>query len=165
MTTPAIKHIRLPRGLLDDLQTADILQCRAWIAYVARETGKSPHEAIQRVMGMGALQPVLVAAEPQDPCPWHDRLGDGLWRPCRRQRLTPTMPCQIHERPASSSSLYPPEVDMVFPYLYKGRIYWTVDEPDADVFREDGMLETGFRIRFYNDEDGERRPIIVRHLV
>jgi len=46
---------------------------------------------------------------------------------------------------------------LVRPVRYNGRIYWTADEPNADVFREDGTLETAFRFKFSVGEDGETR--------
>lgn len=161
MTT---QSVRMPYGLWDDFQEALIIQGRAWLKEVARELGLPAADLIRLCIGKsGVPQAVLIAAEPQEQCPWFNCLGDGLWYPCQRQRLRPTAPCQFHERPSdqSQSSLLVDGLGLgfVYPYSFNGKIYWTADEPGAAVFREDGTVETAFRIAFFND-DGERKPII-----
>lgn len=159
MTT---QSVRMPYGLWDDLQEALIIQGRAWLKEVARELGLPAADLILLCIGKsGVPQAVLIAAEPQEQCPWFNCLGDGLWYPCQRQRLRPTAPCQFHERPSDQihCSLSVDGLGFVYPYSFNGKIYWTADEPDAAVFREDGTVETAFRIAFFND-DGERKPII-----
>jgi len=155
--------VRMPYGLWDDFQEALIIQGRAWLKEVARELGLPPADLIRICIGKsGTPQAVLISPEPQEQCPWFNCLGDGLWQPCQRQRLSPTGPCQFHERPSDKiqSALSVDGLGFVYPYRFNGRIYWTTDEPDATVFREDGTVETAFRIAFFN-EDGERKPIIV----
>lgn len=160
--------VRMPYGLWDDFQEALIIQGRAWLKEVARELGLPAADVIRLCIGKsGTPQAVLISPEPQEQCPWFNCLGDGLWYPCQRQRLRPTGPCQFHERPCDQSqSLLSADglgFGVVYPYSFNGKIYWTADEPDATVFREDGTVETEFRIAFFND-DGERKPIIIRHL-
>ena len=157
--------LRMPRGLWEDFEQAVIIQARAWLKEIARELGLPAADLIRICLGTsGVPQTVLIAAEPQGQCPWFNCLGDGLWRPCQRQRLRPTGPCQFHERPSAqgqtSLSVDGLGLGFVYPYSFKGRIYWTADEPNAVVFREDGTVETTFRIAFFS-KDGERRPIIV----
>lgn len=159
MTT---QSVRMPYGLWDDFQEALIIQGRAWLKEVAHELGLPAADLIRLCIGKsGVPQAVLIAAEPQEQCPWFNCLGDGLWYPCQRQRLRPTAPCQFHERPSDQIQclLSVDGLGFVYPYSFNGKIYWTADEPDATVFREDGTVETAFRIAFFND-DGERKPII-----
>ena len=158
----AIQTLRLPRGLWEDLEQTVIVQDRQWLTMVARELGIPVAEALKKVLGTGAPQQVavLMAADTLENCPWHDRLGDGLWMPCARQRLSATRPCQFHERPRPSASLTV-ACKKVHPYSYEGRIYWTIKgDSEADIFREDGTLETGFRFKFRMEEGEERVRII-----
>lgn len=131
---------------------------------VARELGIPVAEALKKVLGKGAPQQVavLMAADTLENCPWHDRLGDGLWMPCARQRLSETRPCQFHERPHFLSSLTEAAtLKKVHPYRYEGRIYWTIKgDADADIFCEDGTLEKEFRFKFRMEEGEERVRII-----
>jgi len=150
--------LRMPRGLWEDLEQTIINQDRAYLTMIARELGLPVKEVIQKCLGnSGTPQAVLLAADSLDGCPWFDRRGDGLWIPCHRQRIHSSRPCQFHERPGPASSLLiGHSLGKVFPVSYQGRIYWTTDEPDADVFREDGTVETELRFEFYEDEEGER---------
>ena len=148
--------LRMPRGLWDDFESTVIRQDSAWLTHVAREVGLPPAEVIRKVLGTGAPQLALISAEPLDPCPWYTRLGAGLWMPCKRQRIRPAGPCQFHERPTPNTSISVDGVGKVKPYLFNGRIYWSSEEPDADIFREDGTLETGFRFHTYIGDDGEK---------
>jgi len=151
--------LRLPRGLWDDLEQTIINMDRAFLTMIARELGLSVKEVLQKCLGAsGSPQAVLIAADTLDKCPWCDRHGDGLWIPCHRQRLQPSRPCQFHERPGPNSSLLMDySLGKFFSIIDRqGRVYWTSDEPDADIFREDGTLETELRFEFYKDEDGER---------
>jgi hypothetical protein len=150
--------LRLPRGLWEDLEKTVIIHDRAILTMIARDLGLPVKEVLQKCLGSsGSPQAVLIAADTLDPCPWLDRHGDGLWIPCHRQRIHPSRPCQFHERPGLNSSLLiGHSLGKAFPVSYKGRIYWTSDEPDADVFHEDGTLETELRFEFFEDEEGER---------
>ena len=155
--------LRMPRGLWEDFEQAVIIQSRAWLKEIARELGLPAADLIRICLGTsGVPQTVLIAAEPQEQCPWYNCLGDGLWRRCQRQRLRPTGPCQFHERSSDKiqSALSVDGLGVVHPYSFNGQIYWTADEPNAPVFREDGTVETEFSIAFFNDV-GERKPIIV----
>lgn len=164
----SLQTLRLPRGLWEDLEQTIISWDRMYLTEVARELNLPVQEVLRRILGTGSAQKVavLMAADSLDTCPWYDCLGDGLWRPCARQRMTATGPCQFHERPGSLSKL---DVDVlslglgvVTPYRYKGRIYWSSEEPGSPVFREDGTLETGFRFGYFTNVDGERLPICIK---
>ena len=155
--------ILLPRGVIDDIDTALIITDTHWLRYVASYLGLPKADVINLCLGKkGVPQVVLVGMDAEGQCPWYDRHGSGLWRRCQRPRLTPSGPCQLHDRPRQEAKLTVSE-GPVYPYEFNDRIYWTVDEPDADVFREDGTIETKFQIRFFTDNDGERVPYIVKN--
>jgi hypothetical protein len=150
----------LPRGTMEDLETTLILTDTQYLIWVASQLGKPKAEIIQLCIGKkGVPQVVLVGMEAERQCPWYNYHGVGLWRRCQRPRLTPAGPCQFHDRPHQGAKLSVSE-GPVYPYEYNDRIYWTVDEPDAIVFREDGTTETSFQIRFATDNGGERVPYI-----
>jgi hypothetical protein len=150
----------MPRGLWEDFETTIIIQDTQFLSWLAGQIGKPKAEVINLCLGKrGTPQAVLVGMVPEAQCPWYDCHGAGLWRRCQRPRLTPTGPCQLHDRPRQGAKLTV-SAEMVYPYLYNDRIYWTADEPDAAVFREDGTIETEFEILFFTNSDGERVPYI-----
>ena len=98
--------LRIPRGLWADLQETVIQQDRQFLSEVARSLGLPVAEVLRKCLGTGAPQvcPILWAPaafltdnEGSHTCPWWELRGS-LWRPCPRMRLSPTLPCQIHER-------------------------------------------------------------------
>ena len=140
--------MRIPRGLWKDLEESVIQQDRQFLTEVARSLGLPVGEVLRKVLGTGAPQlvQVLTATEDADHCPWWDRIGEGLWRPCSRQRMSATQPCQIHATagPTSGRRLgvdaHVVNLPSLTPVSYEGVIYWVSDDPDACVFREDGMI-------------------------
>ena len=150
MTSPIATPttLRIPRGLWADLEETVIQQDRQFLTEVARSLGLSAAEVIRKVLGSGAAQTVQVLSGEADTerCPWWDRIGAGLWRPCCRPRLSATQPCQMHGQKTPSTCLgadaYLATIPDTFPISYNGTIYWVSDEPDTHVFREDGTIET-----------------------
>ena len=160
--------LRIPRGLWKDLEESVIQQDRQFLTEVARSLGLPVGEVLRKVLGTGAPQlvQILTAAEDADICPWWDRIGDGLWRPCRRQRMSGSQPCQIHTRSASSAARlgadpYVVNLPVLQPVLHGGTIYWVSDDPDMSVYREDGTIvcdRTFKRITFH----GQRMWVAVK---
>lgn len=153
-------QIRIPRGLWDDLEQTVIYMDRQIVAAIARELGLNVAETIRRILGTGSPQLVMISAEPLDPCPWYDLVGGTRWRPCIRQRMGPTRPCQFHERPGPKHALMV-DAEEIEPFIVDDRIYWTSDVKDNITYREDGTIETEFKILFFND-DGVRCPILLK---
>ena len=152
--------LRMPRGLWEDLEKTIIAQDRMFLMGVARELGLSIPDVLKKCLGTGTPQAVMVSAEPFDRCPWYDRLGDGLWMPCSRQRMTAVRPCCFHERPGPNASLSVDHLGIAKAYRCNdGRVYWSAfeTETDADIFREDGTLVSEFTFRVHITEDGEKR--------
>ena len=99
--------LRIPRGLWADLEETVIQQDRQFLSEVARSLGLPVPEVLRKCLGTGAPQPCPVLWAPaafmgEEPaahntCPWWELHG-ALWRPCPRLRLSPCLPCQIHER-------------------------------------------------------------------
>jgi len=156
--------MRIPRGLWKDLEESVIQQDRQFLTEVARSLGLPVGEVLRKVLGTGGSQlvHVLTSAEDADRCPWWDRIGDGLWRPCARQRMTSAQPCQIHTRPPPTSS--PPyrlgvdnhmeSLPILSPVLHEGIVYWMSETHNTPVFREDGIIVhdlTFKRITFRGD--------------
>jgi hypothetical protein len=139
--------LRLPRGILEDLQETVIQQDRQFLTEVGLSMGLSRSEIgamIRMVLGTGAPQtiPVLWAPPAWDPtatdaatddteeeadarpykhfCPWWERHGEGLWRRCPRHRIGPQLPCPIHERslPCPLTRVYTDPVIQELPLLY-----------------------------------------------
>jgi hypothetical protein len=153
---------RLPRGLWQDLEETVIHQDRAFLSDVARSLGLPVQEVLRRCLGTGAQQPVPVLWAPSSSttlptCPWWECHGEGLWRRCPRLRLSPTLPCNIHERctpcPLARLDSDPVIRDLPWshPITWNNRVYW-IDPTNSDTFayREDGSIETDFRFRYVN---------------
>ena len=139
--------MRIPRGLWKDLEESVIQQDRQFLTDVARSLGLPVADVLRKVLGTGASQlvQVLTSADDADQCPWWDRVGEGLWRPCCRQRMSATQPCQIHVRVGPSNARLGIDsrvtnLPTLNPVLYEGIIYWVSDDPDVCVFREDGVI-------------------------
>ena len=162
--------LRLPRGLLQDLEETVIQQDRQFLTEVGLSLGLSRAEItgmIRQVLGTGALQPmpVLWATSATTPnfCPWWECRGDGLWRPCPRHRISPSLPCAIHERsvpcPLTRLDSDPiiKDLPQLQPISHRGRMFWI--SPDATIcYNEDGTIPTDGAIRFINRK-GERVPV------
>jgi hypothetical protein len=123
---------------LADLETTVIMQDRQFLTEVARHLGLPVNEVLKRCLGTGVPQIAVVGSlTDSEVCPWWDKHGEGLWKPCVRQRLSPTSPCQVHAHTTNGrlgSTLLLPEA---MPYRYEGEIYWVHDNL---VFREDGSF-------------------------
>jgi hypothetical protein len=173
--------LRLPRGLLQDLEETIIQQDRQFLTEVGLSMGLSRPEVaamIRRVLGTGAPQtiPVLWAPpetantdddedEPRDNfCPWWECRGEGLWRRCPRHRISPHLPCPIHERsvPCPLTRLNTDPFIQALPALtpmeFNGRLFWTLPD-NQTCYAEDGSLPTDGAIRFVWSSDGERIPV------
>ena len=168
--------LRLPRGILEDLQETVIQQDRQFLTEVGLSMGLTRQEItamIRTVLGTGAPQaiPVLWAPPAWDPtdtddtddaearpykhfCPWWERHGEGLWRRCPRHRIGPQLPCPIHERslPCPLTRLYTDpvirELPLLHPVTHDGRLYWTRDAPAAPCYNEDGTIPTEGTIHY-----------------
>lgn len=164
--------LRLPRGLWQDLEETVIQQDRAFLGEVARSLGLPVQEVLRRCLGTGAQQTVPVLWAPAtatrlDVCPWWECHGEGMWRRCPRLRLSPTLPCNIHERctpcPLARLDSDPVirELPWVQPVTWNNSVYW-IDptDPDAAARREDGTVETDFQFRFI--EFKGRRTLVAR---
>jgi hypothetical protein len=109
-----------------------------------------------------AWAPVLMLWAPSastelDVCPWWECHGDGLWRRCPRLRLSPTLPCTIHERctPCPLTRLHTDPVIRALPYAtplrLEDELYWVTESGAA--FREDGSAVAGrFRRITHRDQ-------------
>jgi hypothetical protein len=158
--------LRMPRGLWQDLEATVREQDRRWLTEVARSLGLPPGEVIRTCLGTGGVPTPVTAmwAHPQttdeDVCPWWECHGDELWRRCPRQRLSPSLPCIIHERctPCPRARLTTDLIIVAMPWLspvkHDGQLFWV--DPATGVARgEDGfMWKEGLfrRIRTQDDE-------------
>lgn len=164
--------LRLPRGLLQDLEETIIQQDRQFLTEVGLSLGITRPEIaamMRQVLGTGAPQPIPVLWAPNTvratACPWWECHGEGLWRPCPRHRLSPSLPCAIHERavpcPLTRLATDPFIVDLprFQPVRHRGRLFWA---SDAACYNEDGTLPTDGAIRYiYREVDGARIPVFV----
>lgn len=160
------RSLRLPRGLLRDLEDTVIQQDRLFLAEVARTLGLPTQEVIRRCLGTGAPQPTPVLWAPHDSddhecCPWWEMHGDGLWRRCPRMRLCPTLPCQIHERSTPcpltrlNSDPHIRNLPRYEPVSWNDEIYWMDPTGEHATFREDGSVDRTGTFRYITHE-GER---------
>ena len=166
--------LRLPRGLLQDLEETIIQQDRQFLTEVGMSLGLSRPEIaamIRQVLGTGAPQvlPALWAstADPATFCPWWECHGDGIWRKCPRHRISPSLPCPIHERavPCPLTRLGMDPFIMNLPHFqpvsHKGRLFWVSSDGMA-CYNEDGTVPTDGAIRYiYRLSDGARIPVFV----
>lgn len=165
--TTVYETLRLPRSLWENLEEATILWDRQFLTEVARSLGLPPAEVIRKVLGTGAPAsvPVLWTTTAAGPapaaCPWWECHGDGLWRRCPRVRLSPTLPCCVHERctPCPLARLdsdpFIKALPVLWPVRRQGTLFWADPNGEAFPFHEDGRLETGGRFRF-SEHRGKR---------
>jgi hypothetical protein len=152
--------LRLPKGLWADLEETIIQQDRQFLTEVARSLGLPVPEVLRRVLGTGAPQPLPVLWTPptataDDPtaCPWWECHG-ALWRRCPRTRLSPTMPCPVHERstPCPFTRLDSDPVIRALPWrtpvMSRGHLYWIDPTGEALPLTEDGRPDTTCSFRW-----------------
>jgi hypothetical protein len=153
MTEQTIQTLRIPRGLWADLEETTIQQDRQFLISVARELHLPVADVLRRCLGMGTMHgvPTLWGAPTEELCPWWDCHGDGLWRRCPRLRLSPTLPCQMHERcvPCPMARLDSDPFIRALPVSVAVRwddtLYWV--DPDGNARTEDGALCEHLRFR------------------
>lgn len=162
--------LRLPRGLLNDLEETVIHQGRQFLTEVARSLGLPAKDVIRVCLGTGAPQiiPVLWGSTKEEKqCPWWDLCGEGLWRHCPRRRLTATHPCQIHATAAAATAAtaataaacrlgtdpFIKALPVYHPVRHAGVIYWINRSHPADAYTENGRQTTGF---FWAEDHGKR---------
>jgi hypothetical protein len=149
--------LRLPRGLWADLEATVIQQDRQFLTEVARTLGLPVAEVLRRCLGTGAPQsvPVLLGEDAisSDRCPWWQQYGDGLWRRCCRSRLSPTLPCAVHERsvPCPLTRLDSDPLIRALPRLqparFGDRLLWYDPANIVPTYNEDGTVATDGRVR------------------
>lgn len=155
------KSLRLPRGLIADLEEVIIFQDRQFLTEVGQHLGLSRPEIatlIRRVLGTGAEQSIPVLWGPieiPEKCPWWDCHGENLWRKCSRYRISPSLPCVVHER-SVPCPLSRPDSDPFLsnlPYCisvtHKGRVFWVSESPHI-CLNEDGTAPQDGLIMFIN---------------
>jgi hypothetical protein len=161
--------LRIPRGLWADLQETVIHQDRQFLSEVARSLGLPVAEVLRKCMGTGAPHPcpvlwapaAFLTADEEEPCtcPWWELHGS-LWRPCPRLRLSPTLPCQIHERcvPCPLTRLgSDPELaslPRLKPASHKNELYWYDPAEKLPTLHEDGRPVVGRRLITVNGPTG-----------
>lgn len=147
--------LRLPRGLWADLEDTVILHDRQFLTEVARSLGLPVGDVLRRCLGTGAPQAVPVlwgACAGAERCPWWECRGY-LWRPCPRPRLSPTLPCAIHERstPCPLALLetdpYIRQLPTYSPVRHEGVLYWWDPTGAGPVLCEDGSVVPDVEIR------------------
>lgn len=172
------RTLRLPRGLLEDLEESVIQFDRQFLTEVGLSLGLSRAAIapmIRQILGTGAPQNILTLWTPPVTdtdtdtnllfCPWWECHGGNLWRRCPRHRLSPSLPCCIHERavPCPLTRLgTDPELlalPLLQPIEYDNRIFW-VGPDGTPCYAEDGTVPTDGVIRFATD-NGERVPLFV----
>lgn len=153
--------LRIPKGLWTDLEESIIQQDRQFLTEVARSLNLSVREVMQKCLGSSGTRtaiPVLWAPascvhDPDSPgmCPWWDCHGDGLWRPCPRSRLSPSLPCFHHERsvPCPRTRLRTDPlfraIRTVIPVQHDGALFWIDPLNRHPAFHEDGTVVTDGR--------------------
>ena len=167
LTTQPMQTLRIPRGLWNDLEETVIQQDRLFLTEVARSLGLPLQEVLRRCLGTGAPQPCPVLWMPlntqePDACPWWECHGS-LWRRCPRVRLSPTLPCAIHERctPCPLARLDDDPVIRALPWRIPVRVgnrcLWVDPTGQAPTLREDGYPETEGVVRWITHR-GARIP-------
>lgn len=142
--------LRIPRGLWNDLEESVIKQDRIFLAEVARALGLPFQEVMRKVGPATTVMPTLWVGDASDPtrCPWYTRRGESVWFPCQRLRLSPTMPCCVHERQGPCDSLVNKleQKPKAFPVVRKGVLYWVTE--DGTAYDEAGSEITNGLFRF-----------------
>jgi len=171
--------LRIPKGLFADLEETVIQYDRQFLTEVARTLGLPITEVLRRCVGTGAstpipvrwISPASVSADDEEEdlplCPWWTATGS-LWRPCHRQRLSPTLPCIQHEC-ASTSKGYRLASDPFimglpkwWPVRFRGQLLWADPEGLAPPLHEDGRPELEGRFRFIQHQ-GRRIALFIKH--
>jgi hypothetical protein len=168
------KTLRLPRGFLQDFEETVIQFDRQFLTEVGLSLGMTRAAIaplIRQVLGTGAPQPVLallappIAEEAPAFCPWWECRGDNFWRRCPRHRVSPSLPCSIHERAVPcpltrlDSDPFFRDAPFLQPMEFENRIYW-VNSGGTRCYNEDGTLSTDGVIRFQM-ADGELTPVFI----
>jgi len=166
----SLVQLRLPRGLLDDLETTILHQDRAFLTEVARSLKLPVQDVLRTCLGTTGTPTSMVSlwtsphddSESAGACPYYTRLGDGLWVPCARTRIAPTLPCVVHERNSQNALLGTDfalrKMGEARPVHWQGKLYWWVKSPQKEirtngtinpsvfvVYREDGTIERSLR--------------------
>ena len=141
---------RIPKGLWDDLEDTVIQQDRQFLTEVARSLGLPVKDVLQACLGPKAT-PIPVIWNPYGPietCPYWNQ-HQSLWKPCMNPRMSPTMPCCVHEDGGGRLQSELGELVRRIPVKRGGILYW-VDplDPESPPLHENGELELGgvFRI-------------------
>ncbi len=159
MASITSQTLRIPKGMWDDLEQSVIQQDRLFLTEVARSLGLPVQEVIRKCLGTSGAStvvPVLWMPPESDDaecCPWWECHGEGLWRRCPRARLSPTMPCYMHERftPCPLTRLqsdpYIKALPWRIPWRRDGTLYWI--DPDRKTYplHEDGRIESNYLCR------------------
>jgi hypothetical protein len=138
--------LRIPRGLWDDLEESVIKQDRQFLIEVARNLGLPVQDVLRKCLG-GAPTSVPVLwmhdyAGAIDICPWATKVGS-LWFPCQRKRLSPNLPCCVHERDKIKLSSELGDLLRRIPVSHKGRIFWVDPTEEEPPLKEDGTVAAG----------------------
>ena len=138
--------LRIPRGLWDDLETSVIKQDRQFLTEVARSLGLPVQDVLRKcLVGRPTCVPTLwLNHDDPEGCPWYSARGS-LWFRCERKRLSPNLPCCVHERPSHHNKLKTDpviqEAVRYLPVLRQGVLYWV--SPDGYAVHEDGSPKEG----------------------
>lgn len=138
--------LRIPRGLWDDLETSVIKQDRQFLTEVARSLGLPVQDVLRKcLVGRPTCVPTLwLNHEDPERCPWYSARGS-LWFRCERKRLSPNLPCCIHERPGQHNLLGTDPVILNavrrVPVKHEDTLYWV--GPDGSALYEDGTPKEG----------------------
>jgi len=141
-----MSSLRIPRGLWDDLEESVIKQDRAFLIEVARSLGLPVQDVLRKCLGGAPTSvPVLWMHDYQgdiDICPWATQRGS-LWFPCQRKRLSPNLPCCVHERDKGRLMSDLAGLLRRIPIKHKGRIYWVDPAGEEPPLKEDGSVAEG----------------------
>jgi hypothetical protein len=161
--------LRIPKGLWADLEETIIQQDRQFLTEVARSLGLPIPDVIRRCLGTGAATaiPVLwtpfstteedsdeeVTSPNATPCPWWTATG-ALWRPCPRARLSPTLPCLLHEGLTSSPTCrlgtdpFILALPKRWPVRFRSKLMWVDPLGLEPPLHEDGRPDMEGQFRF-----------------
>jgi hypothetical protein len=138
--------LRIPQGLWNDLETSIIKKDQQFLKEVARSLGLPIQDVLRKCLTGKPTQVPVLWMNHDDPqqCPWYTSRGS-LWFPCQRKRLSPNLPCCIHERPSENTCL---NTDPILqsairriPVTRNKCLYW-VDPQSGSALHENGMLDS-----------------------
>lgn len=138
--------LRIPRGLWNDLETSVIKQDKQFLIEVARSLGLPIKDVLSKcLVGRPTCVPTLwLNHDDPEGCPWYSARGS-LWFRCERKRLSPNLPCCIHERPSQANLLGTDQIIQTavrcLPVRREGVLYWV--RPDGTAVHEDGSPKEG----------------------